>query len=155
MINSPFQPEEVVPFEEPKFWEQPWFLELLKPALALLFVMVLVLGLVRPAIKNLAASGARERELALAGDEEGLATLDDLESGGAMDRVTLSATDEFLLPGASEGYDKQLNALKGLIAEDPARVAQIVRQWVNGMTDEKAGDKSQRKFRGWMLLPCC
>lgn len=131
VINSPFQPEEVVPFEEPKFWEQPWFLELLKPALALLFVMVLVLGLVRPAIKNLAASGARERELALAGDEEGLATLDDLESGGAMDRVTLSATDEFLLPGASEGYDKQLNALKGLIAEDPARVAQVVRQWVN------------------------
>jgi len=90
-----------------------------------------VLGFIRPALKNLSASGAQEKELALAGDEEGLATLDELESSGAMDRVTLSAADEFLLPGASEGYDKQLNALKGLIAEDPARVAQVVRQWVN------------------------
>ncbi len=131
VINSPFQPEEVVPLEAPKFWEQAWFLELLKPAMALLFILILLLGLVRPALKNLAASGAHEKELALAGDDEGLATLDDLESGGGMDRVTLSATDEFLLPGASEGYDKQINALKGLIAEDPARVAQVVRQWVN------------------------
>jgi flagellar M-ring protein FliF len=45
--------------------------------------------------------------------------------------VSLSASDEFLLPGASEGYDRQINALKGLIAEDPARVAQVIRQWVN------------------------
>ncbi|MFT6421681.1 MAG: flagellar M-ring protein FliF [Thalassolituus sp.] len=39
--------------------------------------------------------------------------------------------DEYLLPGASESYERQLDALKGLIAEDPARVAQLVIQWIN------------------------
>ena len=39
--------------------------------------------------------------------------------------------DEFLLPGASESFERQLDALKGLIAEDPARVAQVVIKWVN------------------------
>ena len=39
--------------------------------------------------------------------------------------------DEFLLPGASESFERQLDALKGLIAEDPARVANLVIKWVN------------------------
>ena len=46
-------------------------------------------------------------------------------------RKAMSAQDDLLLPGATDGYDRQLNALKGLIAEDPARVAQVMRQWVN------------------------
>ncbi|PIE42946.1 MAG: flagellar M-ring protein FliF [Gammaproteobacteria bacterium] len=131
VINTPFAPEEMIPVEEPKFWQQSWFTELLKPALAFLFILVIVLGMVRPALKNLSSSGAREKELALVGDEEGLATLDELDSSGSVDQVSLSTSEDFLLPGASEGYDKQLSALKGLIAEDPARVAQVVRQWVN------------------------
>ena len=45
--------------------------------------------------------------------------------------MTLAGMDEYLLPGASESYERQLDALKGLIAEDPARVAQVVIQWVN------------------------
>ncbi|PID43311.1 MAG: flagellar M-ring protein FliF [Gammaproteobacteria bacterium] len=131
VINSPFAPEEVVPFEEPEFWQQSWFLNMLKPVLAFLVMLVIILGMVRPTLKSLSSNGAHEKELALAGDEEGLATLDELESSGAVDQVSLGDSGEFLLPGASEGYDKQLNALKGLIAEDPARVAQVVRQWVN------------------------
>lgn len=43
----------------------------------------------------------------------------------------MSSQDDLLLPGATDSYDRQLNALKGLIAEDPARVAQVMRQWVN------------------------
>lgn len=131
VINSPFAPLEVVPFVEPQFWEQPWFRELIKPVLAGLIVLILVIGLLRPTLKSLANSGKAEKDLALVGDEEGLSALGSLEGGSAMDRVTLSATDDFLLPGASEGFDKQMNALKGLVAEDPARVAQVMRQWVN------------------------
>jgi flagellar M-ring protein FliF len=43
----------------------------------------------------------------------------------------MKSQDDLLLPGATEGYDRQLNALKGLVAEDPARVSQVMRQWVN------------------------
>jgi flagellar M-ring protein FliF len=131
VINTPFAPLEVIPYTEPQFWEQPWFRDLIKPVLAGLIVLILVIGLLRPTLKSLASSGQNEKDLALVGDEEGLSALSDLEGGSALDKVTLSATDDFLLPGASEGFGKQMNALKGLIAEDPARVAQVVRQWVN------------------------
>ena len=52
------------------------------------------------------------------------------------DRVTLSGADDFLLPGASESFERQLDALKGLIAEDPARVAQVVIAWINNEEGE-------------------
>lgn len=131
VINTAFAPTEEDAYQPPEFWEQPWFWDLMKQVMAGLAVLILVLGLVRPTLKNLAQSGQEAKELALAGDEDGLAELDQLEQALGDGKVTLSASDEFLLPGASEGYDKQLNALKGLIAEDPARVAQVVRQWVN------------------------
>jgi flagellar M-ring protein FliF len=131
VINTPFAPELVEAVVAPKFWEQSWFWNIVKPVLAGLFIIILILILVRPALKNLAKSGSSARQLALAGDEDGLAQLDRLGEGAAEDRVTLGAADEFLLPGASEGYDRQVNALKGLVAEDPARVAQVIRQWVN------------------------
>ena len=51
--------------------------------------------------------------------------------GGQALRDAMSSQDDLLLPGATDSYDRQLNALKGLIAEDPARVAQVMRQWVN------------------------
>ncbi|UZE94963.1 flagellar basal-body MS-ring/collar protein FliF [Alkalimarinus alittae] len=131
VINTPFAAEEIVAFEETPIWQQPWLLDLVKPIMAGLVILILVLGLVRPTLKSLAQSGNQAKELALAGDEDGLAELDQLGEGSADGQVTLSATDDFLLPGASEGYDKKLNALKGLVVEDPARVAQVVRQWVN------------------------
>ncbi len=131
VINTPFAPEEIIAFEETPIWQQQWLLDFVKPIMAGIVILILVLGLVRPTLKSLAQSGQQAKELALAGDEDGLAELDQLGEGSPEGKVTLSSTDEFLLPGASEGYDKQLNALKGLVVEDPARVAQVVRQWVN------------------------
>jgi len=47
------------------------------------------------------------------------------------DRVSLGGPQSILLPSPSEGYDGQLNAIKGLVAEDPGRVAQVVKEWIN------------------------
>lgn len=131
VINTPFAPVEVEPFVEPPIWKQQWLHDLVKPVLAVLLSIIVIFAVIRPVFKNLAASGAQAKELALAGDDDGLAQLDSMGEGAAGERVTLSASDEFLLPGASEGYDRQVNALKGLVAEDPARVAQVIRSWVN------------------------
>jgi len=59
-----------------------------------------------------------------------LEELEDAEAGLDQEKVTLAGMEEFLLPGASESFERQLDALKGLIAEDPARVAQTVIKWV-------------------------
>ena len=128
VMNTAFSPEESVEFETPGFWEQPWFWDLMKQVLAGLVILILVLGLLRPTLKSLSGAGTRER-----GDESdggGYGGLDGIEGGDAL-RDAMSAQDDLLLPGATDSYDRQLNALKGLIAEDPARVAQVMRQWVN------------------------
>ena len=45
--------------------------------------------------------------------------------------MTLSGGEDLMLPGPTDGYERQLNAIKGLIAQDPARVAQVVKQWIS------------------------
>lgn len=131
VMNTAFAPEQVVEFDAPSFWEQPWFWDLMKQVLAGLVILILVLGLLRPVLKSLTGSKSRELEAAGAGREGGYGDLEDIGGDEAL-RSALSGTqDELLLPGASGSYDRHLNALKGLIAEDPARVAQVMRQWVN------------------------
>ncbi len=130
VINTPFAPVIVEPFTEPEIWEQEWFFDTIWRVSAILMAVIVIFAVVRPVFKNLATSGAELKEFALAGDADGMAAIDQMGEGEAGERVTLGASDEFLLPGASEGYDKQINALKGLVAEDPARVAQVIRQWV-------------------------
>lgn len=128
VMNTAFAATEAVEFEGPAFWEQPWFWNLMKQVLAGLVVLVLVLGLLRPTLKSLSGGGRRERTGEYG--EEGYEGLDGLEGGDAL-KSAISSQDELLLPGATDSYDRQLNALKGLVAEDPARVAQVMRQWVN------------------------
>lgn len=110
---------------EPDFWTQPWFWDIVKQVLVGLFILILIFGVIRPVVKNLISKGK---------EEEAVGELDELGAGDDIfgdDRVTLAGADEFLLPGASEGFERQLDALKGLIAEDPARVASAMKKWVN------------------------
>lgn len=128
VMNTAFAPEQAIEYQEPAFWEQAWFWDLMKQVLAGLVILVLVLGLLRPTLKNLSGSARQDRERALGGDG-----YDDLEGLGSDEALknAMTGSDELLLPGATDSYDRHLNALKGLIAEDPARVAQVMRQWVN------------------------
>ncbi|MGM0570158.1 flagellar basal-body MS-ring/collar protein FliF [Marinobacter sp.] len=129
VMNTAFAPEEPVEYVEPSFWEQPWFWNLMKQVLAGVVILALVLGLLRPVLKSISGGGRRDREDDL---DAGGSAYDDLGMGA--DKALADAMggqDELLLPGAADSYDRHLNALKGLIAEDPARVAQVMRQWVN------------------------
>jgi flagellar M-ring protein FliF len=125
VINSPFMGKGEVELGTPEFWTQPWFWEIMKQVLAGLFLLVLIFGVIRPTIASIANKGRTDEEAL------GLDELADAEEEFDEDRVTLSGADDFLLPGASESFERQLDALKGLIAEDPARVAQVVIQWIN------------------------
>lgn len=124
VINSPFVAEvEAAVDEGIAFWEQPWFATLMRYLGAGAVLLVLLLGVLRPAIKNLSAI-ARDIEGKPLQGMEG-----DLHLGGT-GTVTLTGGDSLLLPGPEESYEQQLNAIRGLIAEDPARVAQVVKKWV-------------------------
>lgn len=132
VLNSAFVPAgDVAEIPEVPFWTQPWFWKIAKQALGILFVLVLVFGVLRPVLKSL--SGGNRN----AGDEtSGYPALNDdglLADDLRDDTVSLSApaSGPALLPPPGAGYEQQLNAIKGLLAEDPGRVAQVVKEWIN------------------------
>jgi len=124
VINSPFVESDIDEVPELPFWEQPWFWGLAKQALAGLFILILIFGVLRPILRNLATKSDKDIEDAEADD------LAPLDGGLPDDQVTLSASDDPLLAPPSDLYERQLNAIRALIAENPGRVAQVVRHWV-------------------------
>lgn len=130
VINSPFIEKKIEEMGEPNFWDQPWFWEMTKQVLAGLFVLIVIFGLIKPALRNLIDKGKSESEAAAAAEASDTLGLEEPGDEGD-DRVTLQGGDSLLLPSASAGFERQLDALKGLIAEDPGRVAQVVINWVN------------------------
>jgi len=133
ILNEPFIP--LPTFEDAAaipLWEQDWFMKLAKQFAGVLMIAVLVIGLLRPVLKSLASSGLKVRaedeakELA-ALQASGLDSFDSLSD----ETVTLTGGDALALPSPEESYEHQLNAVKGLVAEDAGRVAQVIKRWIN------------------------
>ena len=114
--------------EAPAFYTEPWFWDIAKQLLAGLFVLILIFGILRPAVRNLLSKG--ENEQLESEEDAALAQLDVDEDMIADDKVTLNTVDEYSLPGPSESFERQLDALRGLIAEDPGRVALVMKRWI-------------------------
>lgn len=129
VINTPFSAEVGEEIIEIPFYTQPWFWDVVKQVLGVLFILVLVFGVLRPVLNNI-TGGGRGRADGRSGDVE-LGEMGALGGDLAEDRVSLGGPQSILLPSPSEGYDAQLNAIKSLVAEDPGRVAQVVKEWIN------------------------
>ncbi|SBS26397.1 Flagellar M-ring protein [Marinomonas spartinae] len=126
VINSPFAPvESQEPAPEPPFYKQTWFLDLLKPSLVGIFVLLLLLVVVRPILKSL----SDQNKIAVAEDTEANIFSDETDEISD-DQVSLVSAEDVMVPGSPEKIDRQINAIRGLIAEEPERVAQVVKQWV-------------------------
>ena len=131
VVNSPFIPPEKVELEESSFWQEEWFWDLAKQVMAGLFVLLLILGVLRPILRSLADAGKGREMAALGPAGEISADLEGLEGAGvADDKVTLGGAAQGVLPTPNESFDYQLNAIRSMVAEDPEKVAQAVRQWV-------------------------
>lgn len=125
VVNDGFIQQEAEELEEPAFWEQPWFMELLRQLLGVVVVLAVIFGLIRPGMRSLAAARRTEHRPAPAsrrpgGETPELAAGD--ESGGEpAERLQLSKRQD---------YDDKVAAAKGMVSEDSKRVAQVVRNWV-------------------------
>lgn len=132
VINAAFAPIQAEEILDIPFYTEPWFWSIVKQVLGVLFILVLVFGVLRPLLRNV-VGGGKSKELAVSerSDDADLGGMDDFDPGLADDRVSLGGPQNILLPSPSEGYDAQLNAIKSLVAEDPGRVAQVVKEWIN------------------------
>jgi len=123
VVNSPFREERAEVPEAVPFYAQTWFVDLVKQVLGALLLLALLLGLLRPLFKSLSKAGASlpaEQALArLAAPHAGGHVYDDMNGMRRM------------LPGSGAPYDTQLQAVRGLVADNPARVAQVVKHWVS------------------------
>jgi len=130
VINTPFSDAQGEVLFEEAFYTQPWFWDIVKQLLGVLFILVLVFGVLRPVLNNITGAG-KGKELGAGGGDVELGDMGELGGDLAEDRVSLGGPQSILLPSPSEGYDAQLNAIKNLVAEDPGRVAQVVKEWIN------------------------
>lgn len=132
VLNERFVDLAVPEVFEEKWWENDAYKFWLKQGVGLLIIIVLLIGLLRPVLKSLAATGLKSRA-----DDEAreLAALQaagvDSFSSLSDETVTLTGGDALALPSPEESYEQQLNAVKGLVAEDAGRVAQVIKRWIN------------------------
>jgi flagellar M-ring protein FliF len=123
VINASFvQPEVPEPLPEPPLWEKPWVWDLGKQVLSGLLVLILIFTVLRPVLRSLAEKG-REPRVMFAGAGAGALP------GGGEAPAALGAPSP--APAAASSYDEDLSTTRSLVAQDPKRVAQVVKTWVN------------------------
>lgn len=126
LMNTPFR-EDVTPTAEVPLWKQPEMIELAKtfawPVGAVLFAALVLMGLVRPALKGTAAP-AKARALPAAGGQ-----LDAVEAE-TPERPALPAPTKEALPTTPEQL--RLEEARVLAKENPVAVANILKTWLNG-----------------------
>lgn len=135
VINSAFvQVADLPEAEAPAFWQQPWFMTTLKQVGGVVFVLILVFGVLRPVLRNLSAgvktvpalNDASLKESSNA--QQSVMADEQLQNEPA---VTLSGGgDTVMLPNPAGSFDQQLDAIKSMIADDPDKVAQVIKKWV-------------------------
>lgn len=132
VLNESFiQQDALVEYEQP-WWEKEQIQFLIKQGVGVLIIAVLLVGFLRPVLKSLAVTGLKARaddeakELA-ALQAAGVDSFDSLSD----ETVTLTGGDSLALPSPEETYEQQLNSVKGLVAEDAGRVAQVIKRWIN------------------------
>ena len=130
VINASFRAVETpAPLPEPPVWQEPWVMDLAKTILAVILVLVLALTVVRPMLRSLAQRGsaARREQMALPGGG-GVAE-------GTGERLGLGSTSQGALPGPApvqRNYESNLDTARGMVRDDPKRVAQLMKTWIAG-----------------------
>ncbi len=135
VINSAFVQVADLPLaDELAIWQQPWFMTTLKQVGGVLFVLILVFGVLRPVLRNLSAGVKTVPALNDASTREGSAALQSPMTDNQMDNepgVTLSSDgNTAMLPNPAGSFDQQLDSIKSMIADDPDKVAQVIKKWV-------------------------
>lgn len=123
VINAPFaRPEKVEALPEVPLWEQAWVVDLSKVLGAVLIGLLLVLAVLRPMMRNLAAVKGEPSGMVHAG--AGLAE-DQLSLTGGAD-----TEERIKLPGPG-AYEDNIDMVQQVVTEDPKLVAQVVRNWIS------------------------
>ena len=135
VINASFTAEPVQPEEELEktpFWETPLFLNMAKLFGGVIVLMVLILSVLRPLIRNLVGPAKHTTALIARPNNETTVTIEPVADGA---QAAVAAGNTPALPGADPKavaltHEQQVAQARSLVNQDPKRVAQVVRGWV-------------------------
>ena len=120
-------------------WKEVWFIDLVKQVVAVLAILFLIFGVLRPTIRGLIAKDeAEKRAIAEAEEQARKAAL--LASGFILDDtgapLALTEDDQHKIDDLLESmevakpYQNRLDYLKRLVDDDPKVVAQVLKTWI-------------------------
>lgn len=120
--NAPFIKTELPEPEALPLWERQQVWDVARQLGGIGLVLALIMFVLRPALRSLLATPVRAPAAALPGvvDDGSVRVLDE-------DRVAIGRSPAAL---AQAGYEQKLQAARGAVAQDPKRVAQVVKNWV-------------------------
>jgi flagellar M-ring protein FliF len=102
--------------ESAKIWESPLFLDIAKIVGGLVVLLVLVLSVIRPLVKNLIGPAAHQMAVQV------------LPRNTAPEAITPALPNA--AAAAAVNHEQQVILARTLVNQDPKRVAQVVRGWV-------------------------
>lgn len=128
VTNASFAPQPTLeaPPETP-FYQKPWVWDVAKQVAAGIGVLLLVFGVFRPLIRSLIDKAPPPGTVMVSAGSGG-------GGGGELSSpagMTMNGQQiQGQLPGPNN-YEQQLGSIKGMAAQDPKRVAQVVKNWVS------------------------
>lgn len=131
VMNAPFVRETEAPVDVP-FWESPWLhnpivRDIARYGLGALVVIVLLFGVLRPAMRQIISPSARQKRE----DEDGIDVSVVDEDGD--EGVVATLSHEQLPPMRalpSDAYEDRLRQAREAVKTDSKQVAQVVKDWV-------------------------
>lgn len=120
--------------EETPIWQEAWVWDIVKRIIGPFLALMVLFGLLKPLLKNLAShSRAVQRAdmqaalpggVGAEGGQMALANMSGQAGVGGDEADFLSFADE-------EDHEKKMEKLRGVVKDDPARAAQVVKGWLN------------------------
>ncbi|QYZ64830.1 MAG: flagellar M-ring protein FliF [Gammaproteobacteria bacterium (ex Lamellibrachia satsuma)] len=130
--ESFFIPAPPEPLPELAIWEEAWFWDAVRQAGGVLLVLLLIFGVLKPTMKRLTAQVVTtgvEGEGVAGGGVAGEGGLEGTLEGAGGEGLALEGDEAVKLPGPGS-YEKTIDAARGMIENDPKRVAQVVKKWI-------------------------
>lgn len=130
VMNSQWKGEPLITegdLETTPLWQQPWVQDLTRVVAGLILALIVIFVVLRPLLKQLLST---QRPLLSqtpgAGGSGSMSAAESAMIGNAAGGMAGGSA----APAASLAYEQQLAQARSLVAQDPARVAQVVKNWV-------------------------